>query len=108
LSYFNLKHLNSSKNLCRINSLFSLLFCPLVGNIILLVITIGAHRTRPPHNPAAAAPAGVGATSGSKAFGPSVGCRGCGYAATAWRLRRACAHPYEASCKYEKVQKGRE
>jgi hypothetical protein len=84
LSNFNLKHLNSTKNLCRINSLFPLLFCPFVRNN--LVIIIGAHRTRPPHHPgddpaAAAAPAGVGATSGSKAFGPSVGCGGCGYGA---------------------------
>ncbi len=53
---------------------------PLVRNI--LVIIIGAHRTRPPHHPAAAAaPAGVGATSGSKAFGPNVGCCGCDYGA---------------------------
>ncbi len=87
LFYFNLKHLDSSKNLCRpgINSPFPLLFCPLVRNNILLVIirVIGAHRTRPPHHPAAAAPAGVGAKSGSKAFGPSVGCGGCSYGAAA-------------------------
>jgi hypothetical protein len=82
LSKFNLKHLNSSKYLCRINLPFSFLFCPLVRNI--LVIIIGAHRTFPPYHPAAAAaPAGVGATSGSKAFGPSVGCGGCGCGAAA-------------------------
>ncbi len=43
--------------------------------------------TRPPHHPAAAAaPAGVGATLGSNAAGPSVGCGGCCYgtAAAAW------------------------
>ncbi len=42
------------------------------------------HRRTPNHHPAAAAaPVGVGATSGSKAFGPSVGCGGCGYGAAA-------------------------
>ncbi len=83
-------------------------------NNILHVIIISAHRTRPPHHPAAAAaPVRVGATSGSKDFGPSVGCggSGCGYgaaaAATARRRRRACARPNEGSWKYEKVQKGR-
>ncbi len=65
-----------------INSLFPFLFCPLVCNI--LDIIISAHRTRPPHHAAAAAaPAGVGATSDSKAFGPFIGCGGCGYGAAA-------------------------
>jgi hypothetical protein len=80
LSNFNLKHLYSSKNLYKINSPFSLLlnlFCPLVRNNILLVIISSAHRTRPPHHPAAAAnPVGVGATSGSNAFEPTAGCGG--------------------------------
>jgi hypothetical protein len=84
LSNFNLKHLDSSKNLCKINSPFPLLFFPLVRNNILIIIIIGAHRTRPPHYPAAAAAlSGVGATSGSNAAGPSVGCGGCGYGAAA-------------------------
>ncbi len=98
--------------------LFSLLFCPLVRNI--LAIIIGAHQTRPPHHPAAAAaPAGVGATSGSKAFGPSLGPKAfepdvevlaAAAAATALPRRRlrVCARPNEGSWKYEKVQEGRE
>jgi hypothetical protein len=53
--------------------------------------------TRPPRHPAsAAAPAGVGATSGSNAAGPSVGCGGCGYGTAA----AACiVHSYEGSVK---------
>ncbi len=37
---------------------------------------LGAHRIRPPHHPAAA-------VARSKAFGPNVGCGGCGYSAEA-------------------------
>jgi hypothetical protein len=85
LFHFDLKHLESSKNLCKINSLLPLLFCPFVrNNILLVIIIIGTHRTRPPHHTAAAAaPARVGATSGSNAAGPNVGWGGGGYGAAA-------------------------
>ncbi len=39
-SKFNLKSLDSSKNLCRINSLYPLMSWPLVHNSILLVFRI--------------------------------------------------------------------
>ena len=88
--------------MCRIDLTFPLLFFFLVRNI--LGVIIGTHRTRPPHHPtAAAAPAGVGATSGSKAFGPRVGGGGGGYGVLA-----EAAAANEESWKYEKVQKGRE
>jgi hypothetical protein len=44
------------------------------------------------HPPAAAAPAGVGATSGSNAAWPSVCCCGCGYGAAAAAPACMCAH----------------